>query len=60
MGRGVKNHEFVADVICIRPLAGVEVLGAVLVGEEEPVAGPQGVKLARNDVAEGQAHIAIW
>ena len=29
-------------------------------GEEEPVAGPQGIKLVGYDVAESQANIAIW
>ena len=29
-------------------------------GEEEPISGSQGLELSRDDVAEGQADVAIW
>ena len=28
--------------------------------EEEPISGSQGLELSRDDVAEGQADVAIW
>ena len=64
--KGGRDAAVVADDVAEAPppqvlqLTGAEASGgAVLVGEEEPVSGTQGVELARDDVAEGQADVAV-